>query len=137
MAEPNEIWGRPALDADDNGNFIVVYPYSSDLNISGVYGSIYGPTGAVIEQFFPIGQPIAAPLTNPDVAYLSGGRFMTVWRDNRNDANGDIYAAILGIDAWVPPPPIIPIVNPWAMALLAMALLAAMGWTLKRRKNEV
>ena len=62
-----------------------------------------------------------------DTACLSSGRFVVAWRDGRNGANGDIYAAILQNNHWVYDP-LIPMAGPVALVLLAGGL----GWTLRR-----
>ena len=114
----------------------MTYEYYSDNTPKGVFGTIFDPNGVVLEQFFPVSQPttglggLAAMTT--DVAHLSAGRFVTTWRDGRDDPDGDIYASLYQNDHWAPPPPLIP-----GVGLLGLiALLLGVGWSLKSmRKN--
>lgn|GEM_PF-6349509 len=122
-------WQPPSVDADDAGNFIVVYPYRDDnIPLGDVYGTILGPNGQIINQFFQIGDRHAQ--YDVDVACLSGGQFVTAWRDQQDDTNGDIYANILQNNSYMPlrDDPI-PAAGPMALAALAGLL----GWALRRK----
>ena len=136
-AESNEEYGPPAVEADDAGNFIIAYEYSSDLTPKAVYGTILDPSGGVLSLFFPVselgGGFGGGEWMTTDVASLYGGQFAVAWRDGRNDPNGDIYAAIIqNTRWWLPEEDPIPAAGPMALALLAGAL----GWALRRRLHQ-
>jgi hypothetical protein len=129
VAEENEGWGKPTLDADDIGNFITVYEYGSDLTADGLYATIRDTNGQIVEEIFPV--LLSTKITDtPDVACLSAGRFVSVWRDYRTTGNnGDIYAKIMSNDHWVAPLDPIPVAGPLGIGLL----IAGLGWALRRK----
>lgn len=132
MGEPYEISGTPAVTVDDAGNFIITYHYGSDLTPRQIFGSIWGPNGAILEQFFPVTSAHANPLytdAQQDVDYIGNGLFVVTWRDDRTDSNGDIYAKIMQNNHWVAPQGPIPAAGPVALAILAGLL----GWAIRRR----
>jgi hypothetical protein len=65
-----------------------------------------------------------------DVAHLTYGRFVTAWRDGRNDSNGDIYASLYQNDHWEPPQPLIPGVGLAGI----IALLLGVGWAIRKAR---
>ncbi|MDX1737687.1 MAG: hypothetical protein R3261_05590, partial [Alphaproteobacteria bacterium] len=71
-----------------NGNILITWQgVAMDGDAGGIYGTIVSTSGTVVKSEFLINTTIAGDQTLPDIALLSDGSSVVVWRDG-NDVAG-------------------------------------------------
>jgi hypothetical protein len=88
---------RPSITALSNGNFVVVWGADGpDGSMQGVYGMLYGPTGARLGVEFQINQFTLNNQRNPVVSGLADGGFAVAWvsEGERSGSSVDVYGRI-------------------------------------------
>jgi large repetitive protein len=90
IAPAPEAQGVPSLEADADGNFVVVWQASGpDGSGYGVFGQRYASDGALLGSEFRINTYTTTNQRMPAVATDPAGSFVVVWESQNQDGSGD------------------------------------------------
>jgi hypothetical protein len=78
----------PAVSADGNGNFIVVWSPLFDGNFSGIDGQRFDAAGVRQGSEFQVNSYVTGQQAYPSVSSDASGNFVVVWESNGQDGGG-------------------------------------------------
>ena len=78
---------RPAIEMDDNGNFVIVWESLQNNFPKDIYGQRYTPNGSKIGNEFLVNTE-KNPTLCPSVGMDSDGNFVVVWTSRDQDGSG-------------------------------------------------
>jgi hypothetical protein len=81
---------QPAVGADANGRYVVVWTGASDQDGSslGIFGQRFNANGSRAGEEFQVNSQTAGSQQMPDIAVLADGSFITVWQSGDGSGTG-------------------------------------------------
>jgi Ca2+-binding RTX toxin-like protein len=90
-SETSNAQSNVAVTGLASGGYVAIWSsYQQDGNSGGVYGQIYGSSGARAGTEFRVNTTVASNQNYPAIAALQGGGFVAVWENL--DGNGNCFA---------------------------------------------
>jgi MYXO-CTERM domain-containing protein len=123
--------GRPAVAADANGGFVVVWFGEGQGEYSGVFGQRYDSAGTAQGAAFQVNTYTTSFLNHPAVATAGSGNFVVVWESYDQDGSSTgVFGQRFSDDA---APPSIPTTSLPGSLMLGALLGLLMGLARRRR----
>jgi hypothetical protein len=82
---------RPAVAADSDGDFVVVWNSNQDGSGDGIFGQRYTSAGAAVGSEFQVNTYTTSAQYNPAVAADSDGDFVVVWNSGQDGSDSGIF----------------------------------------------